>query len=229
MHMSRQIRVWDLPLRLFHWLLVVAVIVAMASGLKGRMDLHEQAGLAVLALLAFRLAWLFLGSTYARLGALLTALPRIPDYLRGQWRKPGHNPLGVLSMGAMLLLLGWQSVSGLFTNDDSIFTGPLYRLISKADSLWLTGLHRQGFWLIVGLISLHVATVLFYWLVKKRNLIKPMITGTTEPLTEEYRPATGGRWLAFVLAVLFAAGVWYAAQGSWVPKPPPPPASALPF
>ncbi|MGI6407823.1 MAG: cytochrome b/b6 domain-containing protein [Thiopseudomonas sp.] len=226
--MSKQIRVWDLPLRLFHWLLVVAVAVAIFSGLKGRMGLHEQAGLAVVTLLAFRLAWLFLGSTYARIGALLCALPKIPDYLRGHWRNPGHNPLGVLSMAAMLLLLGWQAVSGLFTNDDSIFTGPLYRLISKADSLWLTGLHRQTFWLLVGLIGLHVATVLFYWLVKKNNLIKPMVTGKTEQLNETYKPATGGRWLAFVLSCLFAAGAFYVAQGSWVPKPPPP-ATALPF
>ncbi|TDQ37048.1 cytochrome b/b6 domain-containing protein [Thiopseudomonas denitrificans] len=228
--MSKQIRVWDLPLRFFHWALVVSVVVALASGLKGNMGLHQQAGLAVVTLLSFRLAWLFLGSTYARIGALLGALPRIPDYLRGNWRKPGHNPLGVLSMGAMLLVLGWQSVSGLFTNDDSVFTGPLYRLIDKADSLMLTGLHRQTFWLLVGLIALHVATVLFYWLVKKNNLVKPMITGNTEQLNEEYKPATGGRWLAFVLSCLFAVGAFYVAQGSWVPKPPPPaPASALPF
>lgn len=228
--MSKQIRVWDLPLRLFHWALVVSVVVALASGLKGNMGLHQQAGLAVVTLLSFRLAWLFLGSTYARIGALLGALPRIPDYLRGNWRKPGHNPLGVLSMGAMLLVLGWQSVSGLFTNDDSVFTGPLYRLIDKADSLMLTGLHRQTFWLLVGLIALHVATVLFYWLVKKNNLVKPMITGNTEQLNEEYKPATGGRWLAFVLSCLFAVGAFYVAQGSRVPKPPPPaPASALPF
>lgn len=227
--MSKQIRVWDLPLRLFHWLLVVSVAVAIFTGLKGRMGLHEQTGTVIVALLAFRLAWLFFGSTYARIGALLCALPKIPDYLRGNWRKPGHNPLGVLSMAAMLLVLGWQAVSGLFTNDDSIFTGPLYRLISKADSLWLTGLHRQTFWLLVGLIGLHVATVLFYWVVKKNNLVKPMITGNTEKLNEEYKPATGGRWLAFVLSCLFAAGAYWVAQGSWVPKPPPPPATALPF
>ncbi len=228
--MSRQIRVWDLPLRLFHWLLVASVVTAMASGVQGNMQVHEKAGLAIVTLLAFRLAWLFLGSTYARIGALLCALPRIPDYLRGNWRKPGHNPLGVLSMAAMLLMLGWQAVSGLFTNDDSVFTGPLYRLISKADSLWVTGLHRLGFWLIIGLVGLHVATVLFYWLVKKNNLIKPMITGNTEQLNEDYKPATGGRWLAFVFSCLFAGGAFYVAQGSWVPKPPPPPpASALPF
>lgn len=224
--MSKKILVWDLPLRLFHWLLVVSVVVAMVSGLKGRMDLHQSAGLAVVTLLSFRLVWLFLGSTYARIGALLCALVRVPDYLAGRWKRPGHNPLGVLSMAAMLLMLGWQSVSGLFTNDDSVFTGPLYRLISKADSLWLTGLHRQGFWLIVVLISLHVATVFFYWLVKKNNLIKPMITGTTEARGEDYKPATGGRWLAFVLSCLVAAGAYYLAQGSWVPKPAPAPAAS---
>lgn len=226
--MSKHIRVWDLPLRLFHWLLVIAVVVAMVSGLKGRMQLHEQAGIAIVVLLVFRLAWLFVGSTYARIGALLGALPRIPDYFQGRWRKPGHNPLGVLSMGAMLLVLGWQSVSGLFTNDDSVFTGPLYRLISKADSLWITGLHRKGLWLIAALVALHVASVLFYWLVKKNNLLKPMITGKTEALNEEYKSATGGRWLAFIFSCLVAAGAFYVAQGSWVPKPPPP-AAALPF
>ena len=183
--MSNKIKVWDLPLRIFHWLLVLSVVIAMVSGVKGRMDLHEQAGLAIIALLSFRLIWLFLGSTYARIGALLGALPHIPDYISRQWNKPGHNPLGVLSMAAILLLLGWQAVSGLFTNDDSVFTGPLYRLISKADSLWVTGLHRQGFWLIVGLICLHVASIFFYWIFKKKNLIKPMITGNTERIGSE--------------------------------------------
>lgn len=228
--MSKQIRVWDLPLRIFHWLLVVSVVVALITGLRGGswIDRHALVGMVVIGLLAFRLAWLLLGSTYARIGALLGAVVRIPDYLRGQWHKPGHNPLGVLSMAAMLLLLAWQAGSGLFTNDDIAFSGPLYRLVSSKDSALITSLHRQGFWLLVGLISLHVATVFFYWLVKKNNLIKPMITGKTEARNPEYKPATGGRWLAFVISCLFAAGVVYAAQGTWVPKPPPPP-PALPF
>lgn len=220
--MNKQIRLWDLPLRLFHWLLVVAVVVAMLSGINGRMDIHLQSGLAIVALLAFRLAWLFVGSTYARVGALWQAVVRMPEYLRGNWRRPGHNPLGVLSLVAMLLMLGWQAVTGLFTNDDSYFTGPLYRLIDKDFSLWLTGLHRNGLWLIVALVVLHVGSIIFYHVVKKKNLLKPMITGKTEQLNEEYQPATGGRWVAFVFSCLVAAAAFYVAQGSWVPKPPPP-------
>lgn len=225
--MSEQVKIWDAPLRIFHWSLVVAVVVAMLSGLKGDMALHEKAGITIVALLTFRLVWLFVGSTYARIGALLGALPHVPSYLRGQWRKPGHNPLGVLSMAAMLLFIGWQAVGGLFTNDDSVFTGPLYRLISKDTSLWITGLHRKGLWIIAALVALHVASVFFYLLVKKNNLLKPMITGKTEAINEEYKPATGGRWLAFIISCVIAGGAFWVAQGSWVPKPPPPPPSAF--
>jgi cytochrome b len=220
--MPTQIKVWDLPLRLFHWLLVVAVVVAMVTGVNGNIKIHEQSGLIIVALLAFRLAWLFVGSTYARIGALWCAVIRIPQYLRGEWSRPGHNPLGVLSLAAMLLLLAWQAGSGLFTNDNSYFSGPLSRLIEKDLSLWLTGLHRQGFWPIVILIGLHVASIFFYGLVKKNNLLKPMITGKTEQRSAEYKPAKGGRWLALIVSLVFAAGAYYVAQGSWVPKPPPP-------
>lgn len=226
--MNKMIRVWDAPLRIFHWLLVIAVFAAILTGLKGgsMIERHAQLGLLIVGLLAFRLAWLVLGSTYTRVPALVCALLSLPAYLKGKWNKPGHNPLGVLSMAALLLLLGWQAVSGLFTTDEIAFTGPLYRLVSSADSLALTGWHRLTFWPLVILIALHVLAVLFHVFVLKHNIVKTMITGQAEQTDTQQKPATGGGWLVFVIALIFALGAVYLASGEWQAPPPPPPVSA---
>lgn len=226
--MSIKVRVWDAPLRLFHWSLVIAVFAAIFTGLQGGswMDRHTTAGLAVVGLLSFRLAWLVLGSTYARIPALFRAFIALPQYLKGDWRTLGHNPLGVMSMVALLLMLGWQAVSGLFTNDEIAFSGPLSRLVSRSDSLYITGLHRLGLWIMVGLIAVHVLAVLYHVFVLKHNIVKPMLTGDTEKTDEQQQPATGGGWVAFVVALMIAAGGVYLATGAWQPAPPPPPVSA---
>lgn len=221
--MGEKIRVWDAPLRAFHWLLVIAVVAAILTGQQGGswMDWHATIGLFIVGLLAFRLAWLVMGSTYARIPALFTAFISLPKYFKGDWRRLGHNPLGVLSMAGLLLLLGWQAVSGLFTTDEIAFTGPLYRLISSRDSLYLTGLHRLGYWFLVGFIALHVLAVLVHALILKHSLIKPMITGKTERTDKQQKAATGGGWIAFVVALCVAAAAVYVATGAWIPPPPP--------
>ncbi len=189
-------------------------------------DWHARAGLAIIGLLSFRLAWLLLGSTYARLSTLLCSLLALPQYLRGDWRQLGHNPLGVLSVFAMLGMLGWQAVSGLFTNDDIAFTGPLYKLVSSSLSAEMTSLHRLGFWIIIALISVHILAIVLHAVIKKHNLVKPMITGTTEQEYPEQKSAQGGHWLAFMCALAIALGAVYLASGEWQSKPPPAPASA---
>lgn len=226
--MSALIRVWDAPLRLFHWLLALSVITAIVTGVQGGswIEWHAKTGLFIVGLLSFRLVWLVLGSTYARIPALWHAFVSLPEYLKGRWVGLGHNPLGVLSMAAMLLLLGWQALSGLFTTDDIAFTGPLYRLVSSADSLALTGWHRLAFWPLVILISLHVLAVLFHVFIKKHNIIKSMITGKTERLYEQQLPAKGGNALVFIVALVLAIGAVYLASGAWQAPPPPPPVSA---
>lgn len=226
--MAQQIRVWDGPLRIFHWLLVVCVSTALYTGWVGGgwIDWHARAGLAIIGLLTFRLVWLLLGSTYARLSTLLCSLLALPQYIRGDWRQLGHNPLGVLSVFAMLGMLGWQAVSGLFTNDDIAFTGPLYKLVSSSLSADLTSLHRQGFWIIIGLISVHILAIVLHVVVKKHNLVKPMITGKTTQEHPEQKPARGGHWIAFICALVIALGAVYLASGEWQSKPPPAPVSA---
>ena len=226
--MTKQIRVWDGPLRLFHWLLVLSVVTALLTGWLGGswMDWHAKAGLVIIGLLSFRIAWLLLGSTYARLSTLLCSLLQLPQYLRGDWRQLGHNPLGVLSVFAMLGMLSWQAVSGLFTNDDIAFTGPLYKLVSSSLSSDITRLHKLGMWIIIGLITLHILAIVAHAVLKKHNLVKAMLTGNTEQEYPEQKPAQGGHWLAFSLAVVIALGAVYAASGEWQSKPPPAPATA---
>lgn len=226
--MSKQLRVWDAPLRVFHWLLVLSVCTALFTGWLGGgwIDWHARAGLSIIGLLSFRVAWLLLGSTYARLSTLLCSLLALPKYLRGEWRQLGHNPLGVLSVFAMLGMLSWQAVSGLFTNDDIAFTGPLYKLVSSSLSSDLTRLHKLGMWIIIGLIVAHVLAIVIHALLKKHNLVKPMFTGKTEQQYPEQKAAQGGHWLAFIFAVAIACGAVYLATGEWQSKPPPAPVAA---
>ena len=146
--------------------------------------------------------------------------------MRGDWRKLGHNPLGVLSVFAMLGMLTWQAVSGLFTNDGSIYTGPLYSLVSRSLSGDLTRLHNLGMWIIIGLIVLHILAIIAHYILKKHNLVKAMLTGKTDQEYPEQKPAKGGHWLAFVLALAIAIGGVYLATGEWQSKPPPAPAAA---
>lgn len=226
--MSKQLRVWDAPLRVFHWLLVLSVCTALFTGWLGGgwIDWHARAGLSIIGLLSFRVAWLLLGSTYARLSTLLCSLLALPKYLRGEWRQLGHNPLGVLSVFAMLGMLSWQAVSGLFTNDDIAFTGPLYKLVSSSLSSDLTRLHKFGMWIIIGLIVVHVLAIVLHAVLKKHNLVKSMITGQTEQQYPEQKAAQGGHWRAFICALLIACGAVYLASGEWQSAPPPAPAVA---
>lgn len=152
----QHVRVWDLPLRLFHWLLAAAVIAAMLTGQVGGnlMVWHGRLGILIAGLLGFRLAWGIVGSTHSRFASFVRGPAAIIAYLRGHWHGLGHNPLGALSVLGLLTVLGLQAGGGLFANDDIAFQGPLYGLVSKDTSDWMTGLHRKGFWLVLALVGL---------------------------------------------------------------------------
>ena len=222
---TRTIRIWDLPTRLFHWLLLLLVVASFVTGWVGGnlIEWHARAGIAITGLLAFRLVWGFVGSTYARFAHFVPGPGRVLAYVRGQWRGLGHNPVGALSVLALLAILIFQAVSGLVANDDIAFEGPLYALVDKATSDSLSSLHRQNFWIIIGLVSLHVLAIAFYALVKKDNLVKPMITGVKEVVDPAHQPARGGGLVAFLIALAITAGVLYVATGSFIEPPPPPP------
>lgn len=220
---GQRIRLWDLPTRIFHWGLVVAVAGAVITGQigGGLIELHGKFGLAIAGLLAFRLVWGFAGSTYARFAEFFPSPGKLRAYLAGQWRGEGHNPLGALAVFGLLGLLTVQVLTGLVANDDIAFRGPLYDLVGNDWSNRLTGLHHLLSNILIALIGLHVAAIAFYGHVKKQKLLQPMLTGWKEAC--EGPSATGGGRLALVVALAVAAAAVYGASGAWLPEPPPPP------
>lgn len=216
------IRLWDLPTRLFHWLLVVAVTGSVVTIKSGMPDWHERFGLLVIGLLSFRVVWGFAGSTYARFGSFVRGPGAVRAYLRGQWQGVGHNPLGAMSVLALIGLFGFQAATGLFANDEIAFNGPLYPLVSSTWSDTLSSWHRLTEWFLYGLVALHVLAVVFYSKVKKDNLVKPMITGRKAVLPGQADDARGGGVLAFLVSLVLALVVIIGASGSLVAPPPAP-------
>lgn len=209
----RVVQVWDLPLRIFHWLLVIAIVAAYVTaefGGSAWADWHGRIGSFVLALLVFRVLWGFIGTQHARFLNFLPTPARIRAYVAGRWQGAGHNPLGALSVIALLLLVAAQVVTGLFSNDDITFSGPLADLVGKGTSDRLTGWHQELFYVLAAFIGLHLLAIVCYWLIRKSNLVAPMITGKKVLATGESPRAT--RHLAW----RFAAAVIVAAAMSWL-------------
>ncbi|WP_230969629.1 cytochrome b/b6 domain-containing protein [Nitrogeniibacter aestuarii] len=226
--MSRTIRLWDLPTRLFHWLLVLAVIGAFVTVKIGGnlMVWHGRLGLLMIGLLVFRLVWGVIGSTYARFSQFVRGPAAIKAYLAGTWQGVGHNPLGALSVLALLALMIAQAATGLFSNDDIAFNGPLYPLVSKDTSDAITGWHHWGENGIFLLVGLHLAAIVFYAIKKQERLVPPMVTGKKAVESPKIKDATGGGPIAFGVAVVIAALATWAASGAFNPPPPAPPEPA---
>lgn len=229
--MSDSLKVWDAPLRLFHWTLALSVGAAIVTGWLGGnlMAWHGRLGVLVFGLLVFRLLWGVFGSTYARWTRIVRAPLGLPAYLRGQWREAGHNPLGALSTLALLGLLGVQTFSGLFADDDIAFRGPLQVLTSSETSAWLTGVHRQAAWLLIGLIGLHVLAIAYYSLVRRLPLLRAMLTGRSARAGAHQRDAEGGAIWSFALSLACAVlAAWLVVSAAdWLAPPPPPAAPAV--
>ncbi|CAB1370042.1 cytochrome b/b6 domain-containing protein [Denitratisoma oestradiolicum] len=215
-----RVKIWDLPTRVFHWMLFILVVAAVVTENLGgnAMEWHGRIGLAILGLVSFRISWGFVGSTYARFGHFLRGPRTLRAYLRGEWQGLGHNPLGAWAVLALLLLLLTQALTGLFANDDIAFNGPLYDLVGKALSDRLRGLHAISAYLLMSLVSLHILAILYYRKVKRQNLVTPMLTGWIEA---EGEPSRGGGIVAFIVSTLIAILVVYAASGALLPPPPP--------
>jgi cytochrome b len=204
--------VWDLPIRLFHWLLAALILFSWWSAENHYMDWHIWSGCGVLTLLIFRFLWGFAGSSTARFSSFLRGPRAIADYLDGKWTGIGHNPLGALSVLALLVTITVQVAFGLVAQDeDGIYAGPLSRLVSSDASDNGRDLHESWFNAVLALIALHIAAILFYRIRGKR-LTKPMVTGFAElePGVEPMRPAKY-RVAALCLALSIAVVRWVIA------------------
>lgn len=202
--------VWDLPVRVAHWLIVLAVATCWATHYAGVewFAWHRRSGYAVLVLVLFRLLWGFIGTRHARFASFLRGPRVISDYVRGRAAGGvGHNPLGALAVVAMLAVLLLQSATGLFANDEIINAGPFYGWIDQATSNRLTSLHRFNSDVLLMLIGLHVAAVVWYVAARRQPLLRAMVTGR-KPAAQV--PATeaiaGSRTLPALVIIAVLAG-----------------------
>lgn len=213
----KHITIWDLPLRIFHWSLVGLVSAAIISGEVGgnALEWHVTIGLAILALLFFRVLWGFAGGTHAKFANFVPSPQKILAYLKGDGEKPiGHNPIGALSVIAMLLVLSLQAVTGLFSNDDILTEGPLYALVSKDTSDFLTYIHTINQYVMYVLLALHAGAIIYYRLVKREDLVRPMLTGRKQvahTVSDVYAGSAGSVRIAALLLAASAALVWVVA------------------
>jgi cytochrome b len=178
--MKTTLRIWDLPTRLFHWLLVICITGAVVCvNIGGHwMQWHAYFGYAVLSLVLFRVVWGFVGAVHSRFIAFIPSPQRLIAFLTGkEGGGLGHSPLGSLSVIALLLVLGIQAGTGLFTDDDILFQGPLAKYVSNATVSLLGSIHAFNSNILFGLIGLHLSAIAYYQWVKRESIVMPMIQG----------------------------------------------------
>lgn len=210
-----KVRVWDLPTRFFHWALVACVIGLAITGTVGgnAMVWHFRFGYTMLALLLFRIVWGLVGGRWSRFGAFIYAPQSVINYLKGQGKPEhgvGHSPIGAGSVFAMLGFLVAQVGTGLLSDDEIAFSGPLTRFVSNATVSLSTNYHKNiGKWVLLALVLLHIAAIVYY-LSRKHNLVGAMLHGDKELVVQapSARDDTVSR-VAAVLILAVCGGVAY--------------------
>jgi cytochrome b len=211
-----QLQVWDLPVRLFHWTLVAAIIGAFVTNKLGiaYFEYHVWCGYTIIILVLFRLVWGFAGTRHALflnfVRGPIETLRYAVAFLRGEKRHfAGHNPLGAWMVLVLLSALAVQAISGLFGNDEIFNFGPLYGYVSKEFSLRLTSLHRLLFYWILAAVALHVLAVIVHEVFKRERLVKAMITGRKpeQHLTATDVISSSRLWLAVLIVIGLSFGL----------------------
>lgn len=217
--------VWDLPVRLFHWLLVLSMIASYLTAEFGfetikvsesttfdLMQLHMYLGYWTTGLVLFRIMWGFVGPKHARFSSFLKGPTGIWRYARAlgagtMIETAGHNPLGGLSVILLLALVGFQAFTGLFTTDDIIWTGPYNGAVSSDWATTLTHWHHLNFNLILAAVVLHLLAITFYFVVKKQNLVGAMLHGKKQ--VAEHDAITKSELVRAIIVIVIAAALVY--------------------
>ena len=232
--MSEHVRlsrlVWDLPLRVFHWLLVLCLASSWATAKAGFdwRPLHMRLGYFTMGLVLFRIVWGFVGPRHARFANFLRGPLGVINYARGMAagtlvaQSVGHNPLGAIMVVLMLLLLIVQSVTGLFTSDDIVYAGPYNGAVTDSTAKLLGHLHSLNFNFILAAVALHLLAIGFYTFAKKHSLVPAMFTGRKPSALVPEREAIGSSALiAACFIAACSAGLIY-----WLVSAAPPPSAA---
>ncbi len=217
---DRSIIVWDWPLRLVHWGLLLALVGAYGTAELGWLDMqwHFRFGYLALGLVIFRLLWGFLGTRHARFESFLTGPKAVWDYLRSGFGGPrhwlGHSPIGGWASVLLLLAVLVQALSGLANGDDIEWFGPLHDLVSGDLQRLASRIHAQALDVLLILIAVHVLAVLGYLLLRGQNLVTPMLHGRKQGSADEAAEPIG--WLRLAIAVT----ITLALMGGviWAPR-----------
>ena len=215
------IKVWDLYIRLSHWLAVLLIISAWLSANFGDAEFkwHSLNGYALLILAVSRIIWGFVGSSSAQFSHFVKSPMSVVSYLKGMFKGnaptySGHNPAGGWMVIALLLALVFQAITGMFSSDDILAEGPFAFAVSSRMVSKMTALHHLGFDLLIVLISLHVLAVLYHQFVKKEALIKAMFNGTKPVIKPVMKGVTHEVFIfkplyfALIVVSLVALSLW---------------------
>lgn len=209
-------KVWDAPTRLFHWAIVLLVAFSYATIRFDRTDLHLLSGYTILALLLFRLVWGVIGSDTSRFNRFLKSPAEAWAHLgrfreRGPDNELGHNAAGGWMVLLMLALLLVQTGTGLFANDDIDTGGPLAKYVGKAMSDRISAVHAFNFWILLTAIVVHVGAVIAYAVVRRHDLVRPMVTGRKRLPGNFRQPRMQSSALAALVLAGTATLVWILA------------------
>jgi cytochrome b len=209
---------WDLPVRIIHWLIVLILPASWWTAEEGYMEVHQWLGLTLLVTVLTRLCWGLIGSPQARFRDFLRGPSAVLAYLRGvPSATPGHNPLGGWSAMLLWTLLLVQALTGTVGSDDVLFTGPFHYVFDTSVSDSLSEIHEILFNVIVALVVLHIAAIVYYERARDQRLLKPMVTGKTKG-----RVGTGPAqplYKALIVAVLLAGMLWALIELAPAPTP----------
>lgn len=206
--------IWDSAIRIFHWTAAALIPLAWWTAENGHMDWHRRIGLTVLGLVVFRLYWGLAGTKTARFANFVRGPKAVLAYVgrlkRPYTPSPGHNPLGALSVIALIAALAAQVTLGLFAVDvDGIESGPLSHLVSFETGRAAAELHETSFKVLLTLIGLHVAAIAFYAFALRTNLVGTMVTGKRAASRDGGKPVNAGSFpfVRFAIGVAIAASV----------------------
>lgn len=211
---AAKVAIWDLPIRLFHWLLVGLMAFSWWSGEEHELELHRTSGYLILALIVFRIFWGFAGTRTARFSSFLKGPAAVAAYVRDLGRRSsgsegGHNPLGGWSVIAMLTAIALMVAAGLFAVDvDGWESGPLADYVSFDQGRAAAEVHEVLFKIILALVALHVVAIGFYRFWKGQNLIGPMILGKGKAVTANSRTS----FWKLMLGIMIATAIAYAVS-----------------